>query len=76
LTGAGDRYRGALDATARAQGITPQALEAKRIEGIPARRIGTAAEFGAACAFLCSAPAGYITGQNILVDGGMHNSAF
>jgi 3-oxoacyl-[acyl-carrier protein] reductase len=71
-----DRYRGALDATAKAQGITPAALEAKRIEGIPARRIGSAAEFGAACAFLCSAPAGYITGQNILVDGGMHNSAF
>ncbi len=71
-----DRYRGGLEATARMQGVTPEALEAKRIEGIPARRIGTAAEFGAACAFLCGAQAGYITGQNILVDGGMHNSAF
>ena len=37
---------------------------------IPARRLGTAAEFGAACAFLCSAQAGYITGQNWLLDGG------
>jgi 3-oxoacyl-[acyl-carrier protein] reductase len=37
---------------------------------IPARRFGDAAEFGAMCAFLCSAQAGYITGQNILLDGG------
>jgi 3-oxoacyl-[acyl-carrier protein] reductase len=71
-----DRYRGGLNATAKMQGVTPEALEAKRVEGIPARRIGTPAEFGAACAFLCSAPAGYITGQNILVDGGMYTSAF
>ena len=71
-----DRYRAGLHATAKMQGITPEALEAKRIEGVPARRIGQAAELGAACAFLCGAQAGYITGQNILIDGGMHNSAF
>ena len=71
-----DPYQGGLHATARMQGITPEALEAKRVEGIPARRIGTAAEFGAACAFLCGAQAGYITGQNLLIDGGMYTSAF
>jgi 3-oxoacyl-[acyl-carrier protein] reductase len=37
---------------------------------------GTAEEFGEACAFLCSAPAGYITGQNILVDGGAYPGTF
>ncbi len=71
-----DRYQGGLHATAKMQGITPEALEAKRVEGIPARRIGSAAEFGHAAAFLCSAHAGYITGQNLLVDGGMYTSAF
>ena len=43
---------------------------------IPARRFGTAEEFGQACAFLCSAQAGYITGQNILIDGGLFPGAF
>ncbi len=49
-------------------------VRAKREAGIPARRYGTAAEFGAACAFLCSVHAGYIVGQNILLDGGATNS--
>jgi 3-oxoacyl-[acyl-carrier protein] reductase len=71
-----DRYRGGLEAVARMQGKTPDELEAARIAGIPARRIGDPAEFGAACAFLCSAPAGYITGQNLLIDGGIFNAAF
>jgi 3-oxoacyl-[acyl-carrier protein] reductase len=71
-----DRYRAGLHATAGMQGITPEALEARRVEGIPARRIGTAAEFGAACAFLCGAQAGYVTGQNLLIDWGMHTAAF
>ena len=39
---------------------------------IPARRFGTPGEFGAACAFLCSAQAGFITGQNLLLDGGQY----
>jgi 3-oxoacyl-[acyl-carrier protein] reductase len=71
-----DRYRGGLDATAKLQNTTPEELEAARVKTIPARRIGEPAEFGATCAFLCSAPAGYITGQNILVDGGIFNAAF
>ena len=43
---------------------------------IPARRLGTAEEFGQICAFLCSVHAGYLTGQNIPVDGGLYTSAF
>jgi 3-oxoacyl-[acyl-carrier protein] reductase len=42
----------------------------------PTRRFGTPAEFGAACAFLCSVHAGYITGQNILLDGGAYPGTF
>ena len=54
----------------RAQGITMDAARAARFATIPARRYGTAEEFGAACAFLCSVHAGFIVGQNILLDGG------
>jgi 3-oxoacyl-[acyl-carrier protein] reductase len=58
----------------KAQGIGMDAARAQRQATIPARRYGTASEFGAACAFLCSAHAGFIVGQNILVDGGAFNS--
>lgn len=71
-----DRYRTGLEAAASIQNIEPGDLEAARLRTIPARRIGEPAEIGATCAFLCSAPAGYITGQNILVDGGLFNAAF
>lgn len=54
----------------RAEGITMDEARARRAATIPARRYGTAAEFGAACAFLCSMQAGFIVGQNILLDGG------
>jgi 3-oxoacyl-[acyl-carrier protein] reductase len=43
---------------------------------VPTKGIGDLAEFGAACAFLCSAHAGYITGQNIVIDGGAFPGAF
>jgi len=43
---------------------------------IPARRFGTPAEFGAICAFLCSQQAAYLTGQNILPDGGAYPGSF
>ena len=43
---------------------------------IPAKRFGTAAEFGQTCAFLCSVHAGYMTGQNVLLDGGAYPAAF
>ena len=61
---------------AKAQGITSDAaLEATR-NAIPARRIGTPDEFGATCAFLCSVHAGYIVGQNLLMDGGQYPGTF
>jgi 3-oxoacyl-[acyl-carrier protein] reductase len=64
-----------LDAgVADAQGITSDAARAQRQQTIPARRYGTAAEFGAACAFLCSQHAGFIVGQNLLLDGGAVNA--
>jgi 3-oxoacyl-[acyl-carrier protein] reductase len=40
----------------------------------PARRLGEIEEFGFACAWMCSAHSGYLTGQNILIDGGSFNS--
>ena len=64
-----------LDAgAAKAQGITLEEVRAQRCATIPAGRYGTAAEFGAACAFLCSVHAGFIVGQNWLLDGGAFNS--
>lgn len=56
------------------EGITMEEARAKRAETIPARRYGTAEEFGAMCAFLCSQHAGFIVGQNILLDGGAVNT--
>ena len=55
---------------AAAQGITEDAARAARTATIPAGRFGTAEEFGAACAWLCSDKAGFVIGQNILLDGG------
>ncbi len=56
-----------------AQGISMEEAKAQRCETIPAGRYGTREEFGAACAFLCSQHAGYIVGQNLLLDGGAVN---
>ena len=47
-------------------------LPSRRRQAIPVQRFGTAEEFGAVCAFLCSVQAGYLTGQNILLDGGAY----
>ena len=55
------------------KGITLEEARAERAKGIPAGRYGTRQEFGAACAFLCSQHAGFIVGQNILLDGGATN---
>lgn len=57
-----------------AQGIDMDTARAQRQATIPAGRYGTAAEFGAACAFLCSQHSGFIVGQNIVVDGGALNA--
>jgi 3-oxoacyl-[acyl-carrier protein] reductase len=68
---------GALDrGVAAAEGIGEDAARARRVATIPARRYGAPAEFGAMCAFLCSMHAGFIVGQNILLDGGATNATF
>lgn len=61
-------------ASANAEGVDIETIKNKRCETIPASRYGTAEEFGATCAFLCSQHAGYIVGQNILLDGGAVNT--
>jgi 3-oxoacyl-[acyl-carrier protein] reductase len=58
----------AVDAAAR--GISEQAAREARTATVPAGRFGTSEEFGAACAWLCSEKAGFVIGQNILLDGG------
>ncbi|TBX29355.1 SDR family oxidoreductase [Nioella sediminis] len=64
-----------LDTAAAAQdGITLEEAMDRRAATIPAGRYGTAEEFGATCAFLCSQYAGYMVGQNILLDGGSTNA--
>jgi 3-oxoacyl-[acyl-carrier protein] reductase len=65
-----DRLASNIAANAKAKGITFDEARTTRMGTVPAKRFGTPEEFGAACAFLCSAQAGYITGQNLLIDGG------
>ena len=71
-----DRLRKTIEASAQAQGKDYASAEEARRKAIPAGRFGTPDEFGAACAFLCSAQAGYITGQNFLIDGGAYPGTF
>lgn len=65
-----DRATALDQAVVKAEGIAMEEARARRAATIPARRYGTPAEFGATCAFLCSQHAGFIVGQNILIDGG------
>ena len=71
-----DRLRDSFNASSKALGISVEEAAAARTEQIPAQRFGEPEEFGEACAFLCSTQAGYITGQNLLLDGGVFESAF
>ncbi|WP_170375605.1 SDR family oxidoreductase [Ruegeria atlantica] len=68
-----DRAESLDGGVAAQKGISMDEARAERAETIPARRYGTRQEFGAACAFLCSQHAGFIVGQNILLDGGGTN---
>lgn len=72
LPGTFDTARLASNFAAQAQreGSTPDAVRAARIAKHPAKRLGQPTELGNTCAFLCSVHAGYINGQNILLDGG------
>ena len=69
-----DRAEALDGGVVKSEGITLEEARKRRCAGIPAGRYGTPGEFGAACAFLCSAHAGFIVGQNILLDGGATNS--
>ena len=71
-----DRLRSNMEVTAKKKNISVEAASAERMATVPAKRFGQPDELGAACAFLCSAQAGYITGQNILIDGGVFPGAF
>ena len=71
-----DRLRSNIAANAKSKGISEDLALEQRVTTIPAGRFGNPQEFGAACAFLCSAQAGYITGQNLLIDGGAFPGAF
>lgn len=71
-----DRLQTVLEGSAKANGQTLEATVEARKASVPARRFGSAAEFGATCAFLCSVHAGYINGQNILMDGGAYPGTF
>jgi len=65
-----DRLAANLEAAAGRESLTVEEVRARRQRETPARRFGDPDEFGAACAFLCAAQSGYITGQNLVLDGG------
>ena len=71
-----ERLQSGIARTADQNGIAYDEAAARSASEIPARRFGTAEEFGQTCAFLCSVHAGYITGQNILIDGGLLSRTF
>ncbi|HEX2567803.1 MAG TPA: SDR family oxidoreductase [Burkholderiales bacterium] len=71
-----DRLRANFEFNAKAAGKTPEEFRRARAEANPAGRFGTPEEFGDACAYLCSAQAGFITGQNLLMDGGAYPGTF
>ncbi len=71
-----DRLKATMAAAASKTGKDVDALRAARLAGIPAKRFGNAEEFGSICAFLCSVQAGYMTGQNVLADGGTYPGTF
>jgi 3-oxoacyl-[acyl-carrier protein] reductase len=71
-----DRLRANFEARAKSTGKSYDALRDAAMNATPAGRFGDPREFGAICAFLCSVHAGYIAGQNVLVDGGAYPGTF
>lgn len=71
-----DRLRGTMSGAAQKTGQPLEAIMDARRKSIPAQRFGTSEEFGAICAFLCSAHAGYMTDQNVLADGGAYPGTY
>ncbi len=70
------RFEKLTQARASTLGISAEEMARRQRDAIPARRVGQPEEFGAACAFLCSTHAGYIKGQNFLLDGGAYPGTF
>ena len=71
-----DRIQSMLRTTSAQTGTSVEELAERRCKTIPAQRFGQADEFGALCAFVCSAQASYLTGQNLLIDGGAYGGTF
>lgn len=71
-----DRLKSGQKRTAAQKGVSVEDVAKEKLKEIPAGRFGNPDEFGSACAFLCSMQAGYITGQNLLIDGGAFPGAF
>ena len=71
-----DRLRSNLEFNAKKTGESVAELRKLRTDANPAGRFGTVEEFGDACAYLCSSQAGFITGQNLLMDGGLYPGTF
>jgi 3-oxoacyl-[acyl-carrier protein] reductase len=70
------RLRNNLSLAAKRNQVSDAEAAARSIANIPAKRFGVPAEFGQTCAFLCSVHAGFMTGQNVLLDGGAYPAAF
>jgi 3-oxoacyl-[acyl-carrier protein] reductase len=71
-----DRIRNMAKGTSEKTGQAVDTILDARRAGVPAKRLGTPAEFGAMCAFLCSQHASYVTGQNVLMDGGAYPGTY
>jgi 3-oxoacyl-[acyl-carrier protein] reductase len=71
-----DRLRSNFALLAKNRGVSVDVVRQDRMRQNPSGRLGDPAEFGDACAYLCSAQAGYITGQNFLIDGGGYPGTF
>jgi 3-oxoacyl-[acyl-carrier protein] reductase len=71
-----DRLRSGTQSASKKTGQDFETLWQRRMQAVPARRFGSADEFGEVCAFICSVQAGYLTGQNILLDGGAYPGTF
>jgi 3-oxoacyl-[acyl-carrier protein] reductase len=71
-----DRQQTTVAAAAKQRGITMEEARRAKVAAIPAKRMGEPDELGDMCAWLCSARAGYFTGQNVLLDGGLYPGTF
>ncbi len=71
-----DRLYKTMEGGAQKAGISVDEMAQRRAASNPTRRFGDPAEFGATCAFLCSRQAAYMTGQNVLLDGGAYPGTF